>query len=46
MSEPRTPRWQKSSYSNGAGGECVEVAGLCGSIGVRDSKQARGPTSP
>lgn len=37
------PRWHKSSYSNGTGGECVEVAELHDSVGVRDSKQHGGP---
>lgn len=33
---------RKSSYSNGTGGECVEVAlGHPGAIPVRDSKTAR-----
>ncbi|WP_405881613.1 DUF397 domain-containing protein [Streptomyces sp. NBC_01384] len=36
--------WRKSSYSNGSGGECVEVAvGLPGVIPVRDSKLQHGP---
>ncbi|WP_101255013.1 DUF397 domain-containing protein [Streptomyces barkulensis] len=36
--------WCKSSYSNGQGGECVEVAdGLPGVAGVRDSKNTGGP---
>ncbi|GAA4128144.1 DUF397 domain-containing protein [Actinomadura keratinilytica] len=30
--------WRKSSRSNGAGGNCVEVANLAAGIGVRDSK--------
>lgn len=31
--------WRKSSYSNGDGGECVEVAvGIPGRVPVRDSK--------
>ncbi|WP_435209890.1 DUF397 domain-containing protein [Streptomyces sp. bgisy034] len=30
--------WIKSSYSSGAGGECVEVATCPHSIHVRDSK--------
>ncbi|MFC7331453.1 DUF397 domain-containing protein [Marinactinospora rubrisoli] len=30
--------WRKSSYSNANGGDCVEVADLAASIGVRDSK--------
>ncbi|MFE7325769.1 DUF397 domain-containing protein [Streptomyces sp. NPDC057565] len=40
---PTVSQWRKSSYSNGAGGECVEVADLHAAIGVRDSKQPRGP---
>ncbi|WP_399925986.1 DUF397 domain-containing protein [Streptomyces kanamyceticus] len=37
-------RWRKSSYSNGTGGECVEVAdGLPGVVPVRDSKVTDGP---
>ncbi|WP_405676634.1 DUF397 domain-containing protein [Streptomyces sp. NBC_01511] len=36
--------WRKSSYSNGDGGECVEVADGCpGVIPVRDSKTPTGP---
>jgi hypothetical protein len=38
-----TARWKKSSYSNGDGGDCVEVAaGLPCIVPVRDSKQAEG----
>mgnify|MGYP004473181643 CR=1 FL=1 len=34
-------RWRRSSYSNGTGGECVEVAdGVPGVVPVRDSKRA------
>ncbi|MFD5537050.1 DUF397 domain-containing protein [Streptomyces sp. NPDC127079] len=38
--------WFKSSYSNGDGGDCVEVAGgIPGLVPVRDSKTApHGPT--
>ncbi|MFI5829594.1 DUF397 domain-containing protein [Streptomyces sp. NPDC051578] len=37
-------RWRKSSYSNGTGGDCVEVAdGLAGLVPVRDSKRPGGP---
>ncbi len=37
--------WQKSSRSNGQGGECVEVAAnLPKIVAVRDSKQPDGPT--
>ncbi|MFD6873462.1 MULTISPECIES: DUF397 domain-containing protein [unclassified Streptomyces] len=36
--------WRRSSYSNGTGGECVEVAdGLIGLVPVRDSKRPAGP---
>ncbi|MEU9081623.1 DUF397 domain-containing protein [Streptomyces sp. NPDC048357] len=36
--------WRKSSYSNGTGGECVQVAdGLDGMVPVRDSKVEDGP---
>ncbi|MGW2306606.1 DUF397 domain-containing protein [Actinomadura luteofluorescens] len=35
--------WRKSSYSNGMGGECVELAALPGRIYVRDSKDPDGP---
>lgn len=36
--------WRKSSYSNGQGGACVEVAvNLPGFVGVRDSKDRHGP---
>ncbi|MDX6758690.1 DUF397 domain-containing protein [Streptomyces sp. F8] len=35
--------WRRSSYSNGTGGECVEVAdGLSGVVPVRDSKRPDG----
>ncbi|MEU6374420.1 DUF397 domain-containing protein [Streptomyces sp. NPDC046909] len=34
-----TASWRKSSYSNGSGGDCVEVAdGLPDVVHVRDSK--------
>jgi hypothetical protein len=34
-----TARWRKSTYSDGNGGSCVEVAdGLPGVVPVRDSK--------
>lgn len=31
--------WRKSTYSQGGGGACVEVAGAPGEVGVRDTKQ-------
>ncbi|THA78979.1 DUF397 domain-containing protein [Streptomyces sp. A0642] len=38
-----TAAWRTSSYSNGDGGECVEIAGnLPGIVPVRDSKAAPG----
>ncbi|MGW5657655.1 DUF397 domain-containing protein [Streptomyces humi] len=36
-------QWHKSSYSNGMGGECLEVAALVEGIAVRDSKVTLGP---
>ncbi|MFF0381553.1 DUF397 domain-containing protein [Streptomyces sp. NPDC004286] len=37
-------RWYKSSYSNGEGGSCVEVAaGVPGVVPVRDSKVEDSP---
>ncbi|MGV9912470.1 DUF397 domain-containing protein [Streptomyces tendae] len=40
-------RWRKSSYSNGDGGDCVEIAtGLRHLVPVRDSKQARDGGGP
>ncbi|MEW2316751.1 DUF397 domain-containing protein [Streptomyces bauhiniae] len=37
-------RWHKSSYSNGDGGNCVEVAtGVPGTVPVRDSKLKDSP---
>ena len=35
-------QWFKSSYSGGSGTECVEVADLRGTVGVRDSKWPSG----
>ncbi|MFJ6480895.1 MULTISPECIES: DUF397 domain-containing protein [unclassified Streptomyces] len=43
-SEFGAANWRKSSYSNGDGGNCVEVAdGLAGVVPVRDSKRPQGP---
>ena len=36
--------WRKSTYSNGSGGNCVEVADLPSGRAVRDSKHPEGPT--
>lgn len=39
-----TPQWRKSTRSTeGTSGECVEVADLALRIGIRDSKDPRGP---
>lgn len=36
--------WRKSSYSDGQGGSCVEIAhGFPGLVPVRDSKDPEGP---
>ena len=37
------PRWRKSSYSGGDTGQCVELASLDGSVGIRDSKNPQNP---
>ncbi|MGW0206558.1 DUF397 domain-containing protein [Streptomyces sp. NPDC003233] len=39
VEEPTELVWFKSSYSDGEGGECVEVAIRPTTIHVRDSKQ-------
>ncbi|MDX2558767.1 DUF397 domain-containing protein [Streptomyces sp. TX20-6-3] len=37
-------RWRKSSYSDGDGGNCLEVLdGVTGVVPVRDSKNPAGP---
>ncbi|SHK96276.1 DUF397 domain-containing protein [Streptomyces yunnanensis] len=41
----RVARWRKSSYSNGDGGNCVEVAdNVPAIVPVRDSKDREGGT--
>ncbi|MFJ9479676.1 DUF397 domain-containing protein [Streptomyces mirabilis] len=35
--------WKKSSYSDSQGGSCVEMANLASRVGIRDSKNKRGP---
>jgi hypothetical protein len=40
---PTALQWRKSSYSNGAGGECIEIADLHATVAIRDSKQPHGP---
>jgi Domain of unknown function (DUF397) len=42
--EPEGATWRKSTYSNGSGGNCVEVADLPDGRAVRDSKHPHGPT--
>ncbi|MFF1438306.1 DUF397 domain-containing protein [Streptomyces sp. NPDC058295] len=42
-SEKRRSAWFTSSYSNGAGGECVECALTDDGALVRDSKSTGGP---
>jgi hypothetical protein len=41
--DPDGATWRKSSFSNGTGGECVEVADLHGGRAIRDSKHPEGP---
>ena len=40
---PASTRWRKSSFSEGAGTDCVEVAFAEDRAAVRDSKNADGP---
>jgi len=35
--------WKKSSHSDSQGGACVEIADLTPQVGIRDSKNKRGP---
>ena len=35
--------WRKSTYSQGGGQECVEVATAPGAVAIRDSKNPDGP---
>jgi hypothetical protein len=41
--DPDGATWRKSTYSNGSGGNCVEVADLPDGRAVRDSKHPQGP---
>ncbi|GAA2093012.1 hypothetical protein GCM10009759_19140 [Kitasatospora saccharophila] len=42
LTAPDPARWRKSSYSNGNGGDCVEVDDACPGR-VHDSKDPGGP---
>ncbi|WP_242888957.1 DUF397 domain-containing protein [Actinomadura litoris] len=35
--------WRKSTYSGGEAAQCVELASLDGSVGIRDSKNPHVP---
>jgi hypothetical protein len=35
--------WRKSTRSGGDTGQCVEIAGIPATIGIRDSKNPHGP---
>ena len=43
MMPSSSTQWRKSSYSNGMGGECLEVASLADAVAIRDSKVTSGP---
>lgn len=43
MNDMLRVQWRKSSYSDHAGGDCVEVADMTTMVGVRDSKDSGGP---
>jgi Domain of unknown function (DUF397) len=38
-----TITWRKSTYSGGESGECVELARLGRTVGIRDSKDPAAP---
>ncbi len=40
--DPAAVTWQTSSFSNGAGGMCVEAGAFDGGVVVRDSKNPAG----
>ncbi|MCT2589543.1 DUF397 domain-containing protein [Streptomyces sp. N2-109] len=42
MTEPAQLLWRKSSYSNGSGGNCIEMATPDRGVAVRDSKDPAG----
>ncbi|WP_445526541.1 DUF397 domain-containing protein [Streptomyces cyslabdanicus] len=45
LPDPNDAAWRKSSYSNQAGGDCVEVAdAVTDVVPVRDSKVPHGPS--
>lgn len=39
---PTALQWRKSSCSNGVGGDCIEIANLHATVGIRDSKRPNG----
>jgi hypothetical protein len=43
MTEAIHLAWRKSSYSNGSGGNCLEVVASAGEALARDSKDPEGP---
>ncbi|MFV2174389.1 DUF397 domain-containing protein [Actinomadura sp. LOL_016] len=43
MTYQQAIQWRKNTYSDHAGGNCVEVADLTAVIGIRDSKNPDGP---
>jgi hypothetical protein len=42
ISDPAVLRWRRSSRSNGAGNECVEIALVGAAAAIRDSKNRFG----
>ena len=43
MNDTRRATWRKSSHSTQEGGQCVEVADLQLTLGIRDSTDPHGP---
>lgn len=41
---PHPPMWRKSNYSSSQGDNCVELASLGATVGIRDSKAPDGPS--
>lgn len=43
MEDQIAPKWRKASFSGNGGSDCVEVAGHCNRVLVRDTKNRASP---
>lgn len=43
MEDQIAPKWRKATFSGNGGSDCVEVAGHCSRLLVRDTKDRTGP---